>query len=326
MTARRDREAWAMVGIGLALLALPLFVHSDRWLGFWFLALLYALLGQSWNVLGGFGGQYSFGHAAFFGTGGYATAVLQVRLGLDPWLSAALGVVCGTLAGAGIGALSFRYGLRGSYFALVTLAFAEVFRVVANSVPFTGGGSGILIPLKLQASNFQFADKRGFYYVALVCVALSVAAARWLTRSRFGARLMALRENEAAAQALGVDVFRVKVGAITLSAALAALAGVLYAQYFLYLDAGIAYGAAVSIEALLVPIVGGLGTALGPLIGAVALRGLGEAARWVTGDAPGLNLVLYGVLLILMLRFMPEGLGGLGARLWRIPAVGRRHA
>jgi branched-chain amino acid transport system permease protein len=316
--------ALAVLIVGLALL--PLVIRSEFWLGFWFVSLLFALLGQSWNVLAGYGGQYSFGHAAFFGTGAYATVVLQVRLGIDPWSGALAGVVLGTAVGAVIGALSFRYGLRGSYFALVTLAFAEVLRVLANSVAFTGGGVGILIPLKIGAANFQFADRRGFYYVALACVVLSLGAVHFIERSRFGARLIALRENEAAAQALGIHVERVKLWAITLSAALAALAGVLYAQYFLYLDPGVAYGPAVSIEALLGPIVGGLGTLTGPLIGAVALRALGEAATVLTGGAPGLNLALYGALLVLVLWVLPDGLIGLGRRLMRMIAAERRHA
>jgi branched-chain amino acid transport system permease protein len=314
VTAQRRNAVAPALGL-LALALLPLVIRSEFWLGFWFMSLLFALLGQGWNLLAGYGGQYSFGHAAFFGTGGYATAVLQVQLGLDPWSAAAAAILCGAAAGAGIGALSFRYGLRGSYFALVTLAFAEVFRVLANSVAFTGGGAGILIPLKVSAANFQFADRRAFYYVALAAVALSIAAARLIERSRFGARLAAVRENEAAAAALGVNVLRTKLAAITLSAALAAAAGVLYAQYFLYLDPGVAFGPAVSVEALLGPIVGGLGTAWGPLAGAVALRALGEAATVVTGGAPGLNLALFGALLIVMLRLMPDGLIGLAARL-----------
>jgi branched-chain amino acid transport system permease protein len=323
---RSDPKRLALAATGIVLAVLPLVVRSEFWLGFWFMSLLFALLGQSWTVLAGYGGQYSFGHAAFFGTGAYAAAVLQVRLGIDPWSAALAGVLLGAAVGAAIGAVSFRYGLRGSYFALVTLAFAEVLRVVANSVGFTGGGAGILIPLRVAAANFQFADRRGFYYVALACVALSVATARYIEHSRFGARLAALRENEAAAQALGIDVARVKLGAITLSAALAALAGVLHAQYFLYLDPGVAYGPAVSIEALLAPIVGGLGTVLGPLVGAVALRALGEAATYLTGGAPGLNLALYGALLILMLGILPDGLIGLGGRVARMFRSERRHA
>jgi branched-chain amino acid transport system permease protein len=298
----------------LVLAVLPLFLRSEFWLGFWILVLLYAVLGQAWNVLGGYGGLYSFGHAAFFGAGAYASAVLQLRLGLDAWSAAALGILAGTLVATVTGALSFRYGLKGSYFALVTLAFAELLRIAVHSAEFTGGGAGLLIPLRQDAAHFQFADRRAFYYVALALLAVSLAVAAWLEHSRFGARLVALRENEAAAQALGVDVFRVKLGAITLSGALAASSGILYTQLFLYLDPGIAFGPAMSIEALLVPIVGGLGTMMGPLLGAVALRALGELATSLTGGAPGLNLVLYGVLLIVILRFLPSGLAGLFRR------------
>jgi branched-chain amino acid transport system permease protein len=305
------RSRWAAAAAVAALALLPLFLRSEFWLTFWILVLLFAFLGQAWNVLGGYGGQFSFGHAAFFGAGGYATAVLQIRLGLDPWSAALAATLVGAALGAAIGALSFRYGLRGSYFALVTLAFAEVFRILVNSFAVTGGGSGLLIPLRQGAANFQFADRRAFFYLALALVALSLAIAAWLEHSCFGARLAALRENEEAAQALGIDVFRVKLGAITLSAALAAMAGIFYAQLFLYLDPGIAFGPTMSVEALLVPIVGGIGTMLGPLLGAIVLQGLGELARQAMGGAPGLNLALYGVLLILVLAFLPDGLAGL---------------
>jgi branched-chain amino acid transport system permease protein len=305
------RRLALVVAIIAALALLPLYLRSEFWLTFWILVLLYAFLGQAWNVLGGYGGQSSFGHAAFFGTGAYATSLLQLRLGLDPWTSAALATASGALVGVAIGALSFRYGLRGSYFALVTLAFAEVFRILANSFEVFGSGSGLLIPLRLGATNFQFADRRGFFYLALGLVALSLAVALWLEHSRFGARLMALRENEEAAQALGVDVFAVKLGAIALSAALTALAGILYAQLFLYVDPGIAFGPGMSVEALLVPIIGGAGTMLGPLLGSIVLQTLGELGRQATGGAPGLGLVLQGVLLILVLAFLPDGIVGL---------------
>jgi len=326
MTGRLVAAAFVVIALG----CLPLVLRSEFWLSFWILVVLYAVLGQAWNVLGGYGGQFSFGHATFFGTGAYATAVLQLRLGVDAWSAAALALAAGAIIAAMVGALSFRYGLKGSYFALVTLAFAEVFRILAHSAAgLTGGGAGLLIPLHPDAAHFQFADRRVFFYVALVILAASLAIAAWLEHSRFGARLVALRENEAAAQALGIDVFRIKLGAITLSGALAAAAGILYAQLFLYLDPGLAFGPGMSIEALLVPIVGGVGTMFGPLVGAIALHALGQLATALTGDAPGLNLVLYGVLLILALRFLPTGLVGLlrGA-VARLTAMRRppRHA
>ncbi|HWK44176.1 MAG TPA: branched-chain amino acid ABC transporter permease [Stellaceae bacterium] len=297
----------------VTLLAVPFVVQSSFWLTFWTMTLLAAVLGQSWNILGGYGGQSSFGHAAFFGTGAYAAAILQVRFGVDARLAAIAAIGFGAIAGAAIGMLSFRYGLRGSYFALVTMAFAEVFRIIAVAWPLTGGGAGLNVPLHAGAATLQFVDRRGYYWAALALVAISIGLAAWLERSRFGAWLVALRENEAAAQALGINIFRVKLGAITLSAALAASAGVFYTQYFLYLDPGIAYGPGYSIEALLGPIIGGTGTVLGPLIGAISLHLLGRLATAATGGAPGLDLAFYGVLLIGILAFLPRGLTGLGA-------------
>jgi branched-chain amino acid transport system ATP-binding protein len=217
----------------------------------------------------------------------------------------------GALVGAAIGFLSFRYGLRGSYFALVTLAFAEVFRILANSVAFTGGGVGTLIPLNQTPLNFQFADKRAFYYVVLALVAAGLVLTRWLENSRFGARLMAVRENEDAARALGVDAFAVKLRAIALSGGMAGLAGAFYAQYFLYIDPRVAYGSGISVEALLAPIIGGLGTVFGPILGAIVLHGAGEIAKQAMGDAIGLNLVLYGVMLIV--EGVSKSFGGLRA-------------
>ena len=183
------------------------------------------------------------------------------------------------MIGAAIGYLSFRSGLRGSYFALVTLAFAEVFRIVANAAETTGGAAGMLIRLDVRPSNFQFGSRAAFFWIALALVALTLALTRWIERSRFGARLVAIRENEEAAQALGVDTLRTKLAAIALSGAVTGAAGCLYAQYFLFIDANIAYGTWISVEALLAPIIGGAGTAFGPLVGALALHGLGEATK-----------------------------------------------
>jgi branched-chain amino acid transport system permease protein len=200
--------------------------------------------------------------------------------------------------------------LRGSYFALVTLAFAEVFRILANSVGFTGAGSGLLVPLKPGVANFQFASKAGFFWTILALAGGGVAIAWWIEHSRFGSQLIALRENEDAARALGVDVLRTKLIAITVSAMLAGLAGAFYVQYFLYIDPNIAFGPGVSITALLAPIVGGLGTALGPMIGAVLLQFVSQAAQATMGDVPGLNLVAFGVILVAMVLFLPNGLIG----------------
>jgi branched-chain amino acid transport system permease protein len=303
-------RAAAIVVLLLALAALPLLIHSDFWMNFAIMALYFGLIGQSWNILGGYGGQFSFGHAAFFGMGAYAQGVLQTALGLDPWLCLIAAALLAAVTGTFVGALSFRSGLRGSYFALVTLAFAEVFRILANSVGFTGAGSGLLVPLKHGAANLQFETKAGFFWMILALTAGGIAIAWWIENSRFGSRLIALRENEDAARALGVDVLRTKLIAITLSAALMGLAGAFYVQYFLYIDPSIAFGPGASISALLVPIIGGLGTALGPLVGAVLLQFVSQLAQATMGDSPGLNLVAYGVILVAMVLFLPNGVIG----------------
>lgn len=314
MSGRRT-EAVRSYGIILAVAACaslaPLFVGSNVALNAMITALIIALAAQGWNVLGGFGGQFSFGHAAFFGAGAYAVALLQTKFSINPWLAFAMAVAFAGFVGLAIGYLSFRSGLRGSYFALVTLAFAEVFRIVANASPLTGGAAGTLIPLRISTANFQFSDRAVFFDLLLAAIVASLCVTQWLKLSRFGAYLIAVRENENAAQALGVDVLVVKLKAITLSAAMTGAAGAFYAQYFLFIDASIAFGPWISVEALLAPIIGGLGTVFGPLLGAVILHFLGEVAKSIGGRIPGLDLALYGALLILVIAFARNGLMGM---------------
>jgi branched-chain amino acid transport system permease protein len=299
-----------IVVVVAALAVVPLIFTSNTVLNFLIVALMIALAGQGWNVLGGYGGQYSFGHAAFFGTGAYATAILQARYGVNAWFAFALGIAAGALTGAVIGFLTFRSGLRGSYFALVTLAFAEVLRIIASVAPITGAGVGTLIKLDLRPEALQFQSRAAFYWLLLALVAVSLLIVQAIAQSRFGAWLVAVRENEEAASALGVDTTAVKLAAMTVSAAITAAGGCFYAQYFLFVDAGIAYGPWISVEALLTPIIGGVGTVCGPLLGALVVKSLGELAKLVAGDAPGLDLVIYGVVLILVVGFAPRGIAG----------------
>jgi branched-chain amino acid transport system permease protein len=305
------RHLALIAAFAAAVALLPVFVASGFVLNMAIMMLYTALIAQAWNILGGFGGQFSFGHAVFFGTGAYAMAVLQIKLGLNAWLALPLALALGAGVGALVGALTFRYGLRGSYFALVTLAFAEVFRILSNTFEFTGAGVGIQIPLRESAAELQFATKTGFLFAILALTVASLMVAWWLKNSRYGAWLQAVRDNEDSAAALGVDVFRVKLAAIAISGALMAAGGAFYLQYFRYIDPHIAYGPAISVEALLAAIVGGMGTIFGPLLGALVLHGLGEATRSLMQNAPGINLVIYGVLLVLIVMFLPRGIAGL---------------
>ncbi|HEX6296486.1 MAG TPA: branched-chain amino acid ABC transporter permease [Burkholderiales bacterium] len=305
------RQLAAIAAFAAAVALLPAVTSSGVVLNIAIMTLYAAVLGQAWNLLAGFGGQFSFGHAVFFGSGAYAAAVLQTRFGWNAWAALPAALALGAAVGGLIGALSFRYGLRGSYFALVTLAFAEVFRILANNVQFTGAGVGLMIKLEPGAARFQFADKAGYLYVILAFVVVGLLVSWWLKRSRYGAWLQAVRDNEDSAAALGVNVFAVKLQAIMLSGALTAAAGVFYVQYFQYIDPSLAYGPAVSVEALLGPIIGGLGTVWGPILGAAVLHLLGEATRGLVSSLPGVNLIAYGVLLVLMIMFLPRGIIGL---------------
>ena len=268
-----------------AVLAIALLTDDGVVLHFMILTLHAALLSVGWNVLAGFGGQFSFGNAAFFGVGAYAAGVLQVELGLSAWAALPLAVVAGAVTGMVIGGLAFRYGLRGSYFALVTLAFAEVLRILANTFEFTGAGVGLQLPLAPGLAGMQL-DKPGMLILVLAMLAI----------------------------ALGVNVFRVKLGAAAICGALTAAAGVFYVQYLNYIDPMIAFGPSVSVEALVGAIVGGIGTVWGPVAGAVLLHTLGETTRNLFGDLPGINLVLYGVILVLVMMLAPRGVAGLLGR------------
>jgi branched-chain amino acid transport system permease protein len=269
-----------------------------------------ALLGQGWNISGGFGGLTSFGHAVFFGIGAYTVAIIQTRWGINPWFGLPVAAVLGAATGAVLGLAAFRAGLRGSYFALVTLAFAEVFRILANSLDITKGGLGILIPLRPAPGNFQFADRRAAYAVVLALLAVAMAAASWLHRSRFGARLAAVRENEDAAAALGIPLVRTKTQALALSGAITATGGVLYAQMFLYIDPSIAFGVERSVEMLLVTMIGGAGSVWGPVLGAIALHLIEDSTR-ILIQTPGFAPMLYGLILLAIIGFLPNGIAGL---------------
>jgi branched-chain amino acid transport system permease protein len=314
MTAR---ETLPILGFLICAVLVSLFVTSNVVLNFLVFTLILAIAAQGWNLLGGYGGQYSFGHAAFFGMGAYVSAILQQRFGVNAYPAVAFGITAAALLGYAIGAMVFRAGLRGSYFALVTLAFAEVLRILANATEITGGAAGLLISLNLGAGNLQFADRSSFLILGAVLLALAMLITLAVEKSRLGAQLVAVRENEAAAAALGVDILAVKLRAISLSAGLTGAAGALYAQYFLYIDSNIAFGTWISVEALLAPIIGGAGTVFGPLIGALILQGLSEGTKMLIGRIPGVDLIIFGVLLILVVRFPLHRIPGLLAARWR---------
>ncbi len=305
----KDLKAIALFAFVLA--CVPLGIQSGVLLNLCMMALFAALLSQSWNILGGFGGQFSFGHALFFGMGAYAQGVFQIQFGLNPWVCLVSAMGMSALLGLLVGGLSFRYGLKGSYFALITLAFAEVFRILALSANFTGAGVGLMLPLSESFGNMQFSSRAGFIWLILFWVVCALLFTAWLKHSRLGAYLQAVRDNEDAAKALGVNPFWVKSMACSVSAALMGVAGAFYLQVFQYIDPALAFGPHTSISALVGAIVGGMGTLWGPVLGAFALELLAELTRNLFGQLPGINMVIYGVLLILIMVFLPRGFAGL---------------
>jgi branched-chain amino acid transport system permease protein len=277
------------------------------------LVLFFAFLGVAWNLLGGYAGQFSFGHAAFFGIGAYTSTLLLVRLGLSPWLGFLAGGALAAAFGCFAGYLAFRYGLRGPYFALVTLAFAEMLRLVALNWTVVGGPMGILIPLPRAGDalwRLQFPDKLPYYYLMLALLGLALWLNRTIEHARLGHVLAAIRENEDAAEASGVDTLAAKLWAMAFSAFLTALGGTFYAQYFSFIDPTLAFGPAVSVEILLRPIVGGPGTLIGPVLGSLVLTPLSELTRRLIHGRPGLDVMVYGAVLVAVVTFLPGGLVG----------------
>jgi branched-chain amino acid transport system permease protein len=305
----------------LALLAVPPLLPK-YFLDVLISVLFFAYLGTAWNILGGYGGQFSFGHAAFFGIGAYTSTLLLLRAGVSPWLGMLVGGGLAALFGLGAGYLSFRYGLRGPYFSLVTLAFAEMLRVVAVNWKAVGSSLGLVIPSRGSAPGlFLFAEKLPYYYVILAMTAGALAVTWGIERSRLGYALLAVRENEDAAEAAGLDTLGVKLSGMAVSSFLTALGGTFYAQYFAYIDPSLTFGVSVSIEGLLRAIVGGAGTVWGPLLGSFVLTPISELTRAALRGRAGADIMLYGVLLIAVISFLPQGLMGWVGRGRRRPTA-----
>lgn len=282
--------------------------------------LVWAYTGQSWNIMSGYTGQFSFGHAAFFGLGAYGTVLLVSRFGINPWIGMAVGSVIAGLYGLLIGVLSFRYDLRGHYFALATLAFAELLRFVINNVGALGGASGFIKPLPREYAEgpgllaFQFTSDLPYYYVILTFLAIITLIAYVIRNSRFGLYLFAIRENENAAAAVGIPTFRYKLAAVAVSAFFTAWAGAFWAMYFDTIRPDTVFDLIRNVEILLPAIVGGLGTVIGPILGSFIVTPLSEVARQSV-DLPGIDRIVYGILLVVIVLYSPDGVVSWPSRL-----------
>ena len=314
MGALRVR-AGAVVVFGLAALV-PLATRDAFFLDSLIL-IMWGALSAAWNVAGGYAGQVSLGHAAFFGVGAYSAALVGVRYGLSPWLGLLLGVALSIVAGGLIGYLSNR--LKGPYFALSTIAFSQVLLIVVSRWRgFTAGSEGIPVPYHPGLWTLGL-GKVAWVYLALALALVCYAVEVYLERSRRGYQLAGVREDEDAAEALGIATRRLKVWAVTLSAALTSVGGSLWAQYVGFVDPAYVFSIDLSVRFALNTIIGGMGTALGPWLGSILITSLETYLRATfagmkTGFA-GIYLIIYGVVLILVVRFVPEGLVGLAGRL-----------
>ena len=293
--------------VGAILVVLPFWIPSN-WQNLLISTFYYAYLGQAWNLLGGYAGQLSLGHAAFFGVGSYTAAVLAIHLGLSPWIGMFAGAVLAVLLSQGIGYLGFRFGLRGFYFILLTVASAEICRLVALHLPILGGYTGLFIQFRPDPWRFQFKGKIPYYFVSLGFLAAASAIVWLVSRSKMGAYLVAIREDEDASEGLGVDTLRYKMLAYALSAALTALGGTFYAYYQFYLQPNTVLSLNHSVDIMIRPIVGGSGTILGPILGSLLLELMGEFSRTMfAASTAGLSVAMYGVLLVVVVLFLPRG-------------------
>ncbi len=304
-----SRKALFLAALFVVLMLLPL-VLGNYVLGIFVMIYFWAYVGQSWNVLTGYTGHISLGHALYLGIGAYATTFLAQHYGLTPWVGMFIGGALAALIGLFVGFLGFRFGMRGVYFVILTIAFAEITRLVVSHIEALGSFTGIFLDFKPSLRNFQFRGNVPYYYISFGFMLASLVAVRFIERSKLGRFMVAIREDEEAAQALGVNTFRYNMLAIAISAFMTALAGAFYANYIFYLHPNTMFGMATSIDLILRPIVGGLGTIFGPILGSFILTPLSEISRayFAKGGLEGLHLILYGILAILVVLFMPRGI------------------
>ena len=295
----------------LAVLAVtPLFITNDFYLDGFILIFMWAAFSGAWNIISGYAGMTSLGHNAFFGIGAYTSTLLFLHLNLTPWLGMLVGGLLASGVGVIIGIVCFR--LRSHYFALATLAFGQVCSILAVTWrSLTQGAEGLALPIEPSLYNMIFASKLTYLYLGLILFLFVLGISYSIENSRLGYYLTAFRENEDAARSLGVKTGRVRLFAMAISSFLAAVTGSFYAQYLVYIDPGSVARIQISVQVALFSIMGGLGTALGPAIGAIIFVPIMIILRAELGTTmPGLHLIIYGAILILVLKYMPNGIYG----------------
>ena len=319
--------------IGLAVLAAALllapFVVSPFVVTVIFLMFYFAYVGQAWNIMMGFAGQLSLGHSLYIGLGAYAAAALYMKAGIGPWAGVFLAIALAMAVGGIIGYLGFRFAITGVYFALLTIAFAEFFRILFDHIDWLGASAGYYLKVENRQENDPF-NLRGsptmFYYIMFGLVVLAFGLCRWLLTGRLGHYWLAIREDPEAAQATGINVFRYKMVAVLLSSGMTALGGVFIAFYNNNLYPEQIFSMGRSIELLLGPIIGGLGTLFGPILGSALLVLVGEIMTDLTegSQLAGLKQIFYGLVVLLIVLFLPGGVWPWLARICGFDRDGER--
>ncbi|EGO64458.1 branched-chain amino acid ABC transporter permease [Acetonema longum] len=292
------------------LLLFPQVINQSFYLHLMILVFLYALLGGAWNMIGGYAGQASLGHAVYFAIGAYTSTMMTLEFGINPWIGMLTGAVLAVLVSAALGYPCFR--IKGHYFVIATIALGEIAFVLFTNWEWVGGAVGKHLPiLSTNFIDFQFAGKMPYYYVALTLLTLQVAFTYFMEKSHFEYYFQAIRKDEDTARSLGINITRYKMFAMAFSALFMAFGGTFYAQYLLYIDPESVLPMMLSIQVCLIAILGGIGTVFGPVLGAFIMIPLAEFSRaWFGGSGSALDLVMYGLLIMVFAVMKPSGLMG----------------
>jgi branched-chain amino acid transport system permease protein len=307
-----SRKWYLLAGLGV-LLVVPVVLSNEPFLMHIYIMLcLYGVLGQAWNIIGGYAGQVSLGHTVFFGVGAYTSTILLLKVGLSPWIGMVAGMGLSALSSAVIGYPCFR--LSGKYFVIATIAVLQIAQTLVIGLEALGGAAGLSLPIQTESFwAFQFhSSKNAYAYIALAMMAIATIITYLMSQSRSGFYFRAIRESEDAAESLGVDTVKYKLYAMIISAVLTSAAGTFYAQYIMYIDPRSVFSYPMAIKMCLLTTLGGAGTVLGPIIGTLILVPLSELSRaYLGGGGSGVDLIVYGIILTLIAIYRPDGIAGL---------------
>jgi len=306
----RVKIAYELLLLGIFIL-IPVLVQNRAFLTVCLMCFFYAYLALSWNLIGGYGGQLSLAHGAFFGIGAYGTGILFTKFGLTPWIGLLVSAVVSGIFAYVIGKAAFRFRVKGFYFLLVTLAVTEIFHEITKDLQFIGGARGLWLPAKLGWVYFQFRGKVEYYYIAFGLMIIAITISYLIEKSKLGYYLIAIREDEDAAEASGVNSNVCKTWALTLSGFLTAIGGAYYIQLFYFIDPSSGFSLGLNIDLMLMTIIGGIGTIKGPVLGAFFFVVISELLRFVPVESQPLvatTRIFFGLALVGTSIYLPEGL------------------